>query len=98
MPSTLSTTRPTTDSAIPTIIVMWVGLQSVTSWPNSRCQTSSSGKPSSATAAPAAVSTAPTGARQPSAMRTPERGTRSSPIAMPITPAAKAAKMPASRK
>ena len=33
------------DSPAPVMSMRWVGPHSVTSWPNSRCQTSSSGKP-----------------------------------------------------
>ena len=43
-PSTSSTERPTSVIAAPPISIRWVGPQSVTSWPNSRCQKSSSGK------------------------------------------------------
>ena len=49
----------------PPISIRCVGPHSVTSWPKSRCQTSSSGKPASANAPQAAISTPPTGARQP---------------------------------
>ena len=46
-PSTSSTERPTRVIAAPPISIRCVGPQSVTSWPNSRCQKSSSGKPES---------------------------------------------------
>ena len=43
--STNSTARPTRVIAAPPISIRCVGPHSVTSWPNRRCQTSSSGKP-----------------------------------------------------
>ena len=54
----------------PPISIRWVGPHRVTSWPNSRCQKSSSGKPSSANAPQAQISTPPRGACQPGATRT----------------------------
>ncbi len=50
-------------STAPAIIMMWVGPQSVTSWPNSRCQTSSSGKPDRAKLEHSSISAPPTGMR-----------------------------------
>ena len=58
--------------AAPPISIRWVGPQSVTSWPNSRCQTSSSGKPISANAPAAVISTPPSGAYQSFEIRTAE--------------------------
>ena len=43
--SPISTMPPSVASDAPPISIRWVGPQSVTSWPNSRCQMSSSGKP-----------------------------------------------------
>ena len=50
--------------AAPPISIRCVGPQSVTSWPKSRCQMSSSGKPSSENAPQAQISTPPSGAYQ----------------------------------
>ena len=69
-PSFSSTSRPTSDSPAPPMSMRWVGPQSVTSWPNSRCHTSSRGKPSSAYMPAPASSRPPTGACQPSVTRT----------------------------
>ena len=55
---------PSVASDAPPISMRWVGPQSVTSWPNSRCQMSSSGKPLSANAPQAAIIAPPTGAHQ----------------------------------
>ena len=65
--STNSTASPTSVIAAPPISIRCVGPQSVTSCPNRRCQTSSSGKPISENAPAAAISTPPRGAYQPSA-------------------------------
>src|SRR4051812_49787751 len=46
--SASSTATPTVESTPPPSMIRCVGPQSVTSCPNSRCQTSSSGKPTSA--------------------------------------------------
>ena len=46
---------PSVASDAPPISIRWVGPQSVTSWPNSRCHMSSSGKPMSANAPQAAI-------------------------------------------
>ena len=43
--SRCSMMMPAVDRPAPPISIRWVGPHSVTSWPNSRCQTSSSGKP-----------------------------------------------------
>ena len=48
LPSASRTTIPSTAITAPDIIIRWVAPQSVTSWPKSRCEMSSSGKPSSA--------------------------------------------------
>ena len=64
MPSTDSTAIPTSVIAAPPISIRCVGPQSVTSCPNSRCQTSSSGKPVSENAPHAQISTPPSGACQ----------------------------------
>ena len=66
--STSSTASPTSVIAAPPISIRCVGPHSVTSWPNRRCQTSSSGKPISEKAPQAAISTPPSGAYQSSAM------------------------------
>ena len=55
---------PSVASDAPPISIRWVGPQSVTSWPNRRCQMSSSGKPLSAKAPQAAIIRPPTGAHQ----------------------------------
>jgi hypothetical protein len=47
-PSCSRTSRPTSDRPAPPMSMRWVGPHSVTSWPNSRCHTSSSGKPEQA--------------------------------------------------
>ena len=60
---------PISEIEAPPISIRCVGPQSVTSWPNSRCQTSSSGKPISAKPPAAAISTPPSGAYQPSKSR-----------------------------
>ena len=70
IPSTSSTAWPTSDMPAPPISIRCVGPQSVTSWPKSRCQTSSSGKPIRANAPQAAIRRPPTGAYQSRAMRT----------------------------
>ena len=57
---------PTRVIPAPPISMRWVGPHSVTSWPNRRCQKSSSGKAISENAPQAAISTPPTGAYQPS--------------------------------
>ena len=60
-PSTSSTQAPSVDSEAPPTMRMWVGPHSVTSWPNSRCQTSSSGKPTSAQSPHRKMRTPPSG-------------------------------------
>jgi hypothetical protein len=70
----------------PPISIRCVGPQSVTSWPNRRCQTSSSGKPASANAPQAAISTPPTGARQPQPTAIAAGPGASRGIAMASTP------------
>ena len=60
-------------STAPPISIRWVGPHSVTSWPNRRCQTSSSGKPISAKAPQAQISTPPSGACQSRAIRIARR-------------------------
>ena len=64
IPSTSSTAWPIRVMPAPPISIRWVGPQRVTSWPNRRCQTSSSGKPIRAKAPQAAIRTPPTGAYQ----------------------------------
>ena len=71
--STNSTASPISVIAAPPISIRCVGPHSVTSWPNSRCQTSSSGKPISANVPAAAISTPPSGAYQPGATCTATR-------------------------
>ena len=62
----------------PPISIRWVGPQSVTSWPKRRCQKSSRGKAIREKAPQAAISTPPTGAYQPSVIRTAAGPGRSS--------------------
>ena len=64
-PSCSSTAWPISVIPAPPNNIRWVGPQSVTSWPNTRCQTSSSGKPASANAP-----------QRPSAGRRPARAAR----------------------
>ena len=64
MASPISTMPPSVASDAPPISMRWVGPQSVTSWPNSRCQMSSSGKPLSAKAPQAVIIRPPTGIHQ----------------------------------
>ena len=71
--STNSTASPISVIAAPPISIRCVGPHSVTSWPNSRCQTSSSGNPISENAPAAAISTPPSGAYQPGATCTATR-------------------------
>ena len=59
--SPISTMPPSVASDAPPISIRWVGPQSVTSWPNSRCHMSSSGKPGSANAPQAAIIRPPIG-------------------------------------
>ena len=66
-PSTSRTIAPSVESDAPPISIRWVGPQSVTSWPKSRCQMSSSGKPVSATRRQTAIIIPPSGAHQPPA-------------------------------
>ena len=68
--STSSTASPTSVIAAPPISIRCVGPHSVTSWPKSRCQTSSSGKPISENAPHSAISTPPSGAYQSLVIRT----------------------------
>ncbi len=68
IPSTSSTAWPIRVIPAPPISIRWVGPQRVTSWPNSRCQRSSSGKPTRAKAPQAAIRSPPTGAYQSPAM------------------------------
>jgi hypothetical protein len=96
VPSTKSTHAAIVASEAPPISMRWVGPQSVTSWPNSRCHRSSSGKPSSAYPPASAIRIAPTGAYQPSAIRTAE-GVGFSPFGRP-TAMQPAAKIPNSPK
>ncbi len=63
-PSTSRTAIPTRVIDAPPMSIRWVGPQSVTSWPNRRCQTSSSGKPVSAKAPQAHTRMPPSGAYQ----------------------------------
>jgi hypothetical protein len=63
-PSTSSTHAPSIESEAPAIINTCVGPQRVTSCPNSRCQTSSSGKPESAKAPQRKISAEPRGTCQ----------------------------------
>ena len=70
LPSTSSTARPMSVIAAPPKSIRWVGPQSVTSWPKSRCHMSSSGKPISEKAPQAAIRTPPSGAYQVRVMRT----------------------------
>ena len=65
---------PTSDMTAPPMSMRCVGPQSVTSWPKSRCQTSSSGKPSSAKAPHAAIRSAAERHVQPCASRTTPAG------------------------
>ena len=58
------TAWPTSVMPAPPMSIRCVGPQSVTSWPNSRCHRSSSGKPMSAKAPQAAMRMPPTGAYQ----------------------------------
>ena len=69
MPSCSSTAWPISVIEAPPKSIRCVGPQSVTSWPKSRCHMSSSGKPISAKAPHAAMSTPPTGAYQSRWMR-----------------------------
>ncbi len=62
-PSVVSTAIATIVSTAPAIIMMWVGPQRVTSWPNSRCQRSSRGNPDSAKLEHSSMSAPPTGIR-----------------------------------
>ena len=71
--STNSTASPISVIAAPPISIRCVGPHSVTSWPNSRCQTSSSGNPISANVPADAISTPPSGAYQPGATFTATR-------------------------
>ena len=95
-PSAIRIAAASVASEAPPISIRCVGPQSVTSWPNSRCQTSSSGKPDSAKPAQAVISTAPSGAYQSPMMRTevalgflPASGS-----AMPSRPATKTPNRP----
>ena len=88
-PSCSSTAWPISVIPAPPISIRWVGPQSVTSWPNSRCHMSSSGKPASANAPQEAISRPPTGALQPGAIETAAGpGVVSRGIAIASTPAA----------
>ena len=69
VPSASRMPWPISEIEAPPISIRWVGPHSVTSWPNRRCQTSSSGKPISAKPPAAAISTPPSGAYQPSKSR-----------------------------
>ena len=72
--SDISAIAPSVASEAPPISIRWVGPQSVTSWPKRRCHMSSSGKPESANAPQAAITTPPTG---PTSRRRPDgRGRR----------------------
>ena len=74
-PSTTSAQHANVVREAPPMSWMWVGPQAVTSWPNRRCQMSSSGNPASAITPHAESSTAPTGTdqlrREPHRRRTP---------------------------
>jgi hypothetical protein len=99
MPSASRMAWPTRVIPAPPISIRWVGPHSVTSWPNRRCQKSSRGKAIREKAPQAAISTPPTGAYQPSVMRTaagPGRSSTGSPMAS--TPAAKMPNSPTRMK
>ena len=83
-PSTCRTAIPISVMTAPPISIRWVGPQSVTSWPNSRCQPSSSGNPASAKAPAAQISTPPSGACQSRVIRSalPPIGSRGRKTAM----------------
>ena len=86
--SPISTMPPSVASDAPPISIRWVGPQSVTSWPNSRCHMSSSGKPMSAKAPQAAIIRPPTGAHQSPPRWTAVFAGRSVPAsAIDMTPA-----------
>ena len=64
VPSASRIAWPISEIEAPPISIRWVGPQSVTSCPNSRCHMSSSGKPISAKPPAAAMSSAPSGTSQ----------------------------------
>ena len=89
MPSIIKTQPPYVDRLAPPMSMRWVGPNSVTSWPKSLCQTSSSGKPSRAKVPQPSRRPAPTGARQERVRRSVPAGRLSRDSAIEMAPAAK---------
>ena len=89
---------PTSVIAAPPMSIRWVGPHSVTSWPNRRCQTSSSGKPIRLKAPQAQIRTPPSGASQSLPMRIAVGPGFSLGMTMAKKPAAKMPNRPARMK
>ncbi len=96
--STNSTASPISVIAAPPISIRCVGPHSVTSWPNSRCQTSSSGKPISANVPAEAIRTPPSGAYQSRPSRIADALGRSFGSTIAKKPALKIPKRPTRMK